>query len=49
MAAKEASFDVVSEVNMEEVKNAIQIALKELKIVLTLKGQLLILNWKTIN
>ena len=31
MAAKEASFDVVSEVNMEEVKNAIQIALKELK------------------
>ena len=40
MAAKEASFDVVSEVNMEEVKNAIQIALK---------GQLLILNWKTIN
>ncbi len=38
MAAKEASFDVVSEVNMEEVKNA-----------MTLKGQLLILNWKTIN
>lgn len=28
--AKEASFDVVSEVNLEEVKNAIQIALKEI-------------------
>lgn len=28
--AKEASFDVVSEVNIEEVKNAIQIALKEI-------------------
>ena len=31
MAAKEASFDVVSEMNMEEVKNAMQIALKEIK------------------
>lgn len=31
MAAKEASFDVTSEMNMEEVKNAIQIALKEIK------------------
>lgn len=31
MAAKEASFDITSEVNMEEVKNAIQIALKEIK------------------
>lgn len=28
--AKEASFDIVSEVNLEEVKNAIQIALKEI-------------------
>ncbi|MHC5373625.1 YajQ family cyclic di-GMP-binding protein [Enterococcus sp. LJL120] len=28
--AKDASFDVVSEVNLEEVKNAIQIALKEI-------------------
>ncbi|EOT44598.1 YajQ family cyclic di-GMP-binding protein [Enterococcus columbae] len=28
--AKEASFDIVSEVNIEEVKNAIQITLKEL-------------------
>ncbi|MCB5956288.1 YajQ family cyclic di-GMP-binding protein [Enterococcus sp. CWB-B31] len=31
MAAKDASFDVVSEMNMEEVKNAMQIALKEIK------------------
>ena len=38
MAAKEASFDVVSEVNMEEVKNAIQIALKELKNRFDFKG-----------
>ncbi|WP_369671380.1 DUF520 family protein, partial [Enterococcus faecium] len=29
--AKEASFDVVSEINTEEVKNAIQLAEKELK------------------
>lgn len=29
--AKEASFDVVSEMNMEEVKNAIQMTTKELK------------------
>lgn len=28
--AKEASFDIVSEINLEEVKNAIQITLKEL-------------------
>lgn len=31
MVAKDASFDVVSEMNMEEVKNAMQIALKEIK------------------
>lgn len=31
MAAKEASFDVTSEINKEEVKNAITIALKEIK------------------
>ncbi|MBL1225662.1 YajQ family cyclic di-GMP-binding protein [Enterococcus sp. BWR-S5] len=31
MAAKDASFDVVSEMDMEEVKNAMQIALKEIK------------------
>ncbi|MGK0551643.1 YajQ family cyclic di-GMP-binding protein [Enterococcus faecalis] len=31
MAAKEASFDIVSEVNLEEMKNAIQLASKELK------------------
>lgn len=29
--AKDASFDIVSELNKEEVKNGIQIALKELK------------------
>lgn len=29
--AKDASFDVVSEMNMEEVKNAVQMTLKELK------------------
>lgn len=40
MAAKEASFDVVSEVNMEEVKNAIQIALKELKNRFDFKGSI---------
>ncbi|MDH6364032.1 uncharacterized protein YajQ (UPF0234 family) [Enterococcus sp. PF1-24] len=28
--AKDASFDIVSEINVEEVKNAIQIALKEI-------------------
>ncbi|MCI1903440.1 YajQ family cyclic di-GMP-binding protein [Enterococcus hirae] len=31
MAAKESSFDIASDVNLEEVKNGIQIALKELK------------------
>lgn len=31
MASKDASFDIVSEVNIEEVKNAIAITLKELK------------------
>lgn len=29
--AKDASFDVVSEMNLEEVKNAVQMTLKELK------------------
>lgn len=36
--AKDASFDVVSEVNEEEVKNAIQIALKELNNRFDFKG-----------
>ena len=40
MAAKEASFDVVSEMNMEEVKNAIQIALKEIKNRFDFKGSI---------
>ncbi|MHC5218246.1 YajQ family cyclic di-GMP-binding protein [Enterococcus sp. LJL128] len=40
MAAKEASFDVVSEMNMEEVKNAMQIALKEIKNRFDFKGSL---------
>lgn len=36
--AKDASFDVVSEMNMEEVKNAIQMTLKELKNRFDFKG-----------
>jgi uncharacterized protein YajQ (UPF0234 family) len=36
--AKEASFDVVSEINTEEVKNAIQQAEKELKNRFDFKG-----------
>ncbi|MBP2099297.1 YajQ family cyclic di-GMP-binding protein [Enterococcus rivorum] len=40
MAAKEASFDVVSEMNMEEVKNALQIALKEIKNRFDFKGSI---------
>ncbi|MGM0124326.1 cyclic-di-GMP-binding protein [Enterococcus sp. AZ194] len=36
--AKEASFDIVSEVSIEEVKNAIQIALKELNNRFDFKG-----------
>lgn len=36
--AKEASFDVVSEINTEEVKNAIQLAEKELKNRFDFKG-----------
>lgn len=40
MAAKDASFDIVSEVNMEEVKNAVQIALKELKNRFDFKGSI---------
>ncbi|WP_114572017.1 YajQ family cyclic di-GMP-binding protein [Exiguobacterium flavidum] len=30
MAAKDNSFDVVSQINLEEVKNAVQVALKEI-------------------
>ena len=30
MAAKDNSFDIVSQINIEEVKNAVQIALKEI-------------------
>ncbi|MBP1047456.1 YajQ family cyclic di-GMP-binding protein [Enterococcus sp. BWM-S5] len=40
MAAKDASFDVVSEMDMEEVKNAMQIALKEIKNRFDFKGSL---------
>lgn len=40
MAAKEASFDVTSEMNMEEVKNSIQIALKEIKNRFDFKGSI---------
>lgn len=40
MAAKEASFDVTSEMTMEEVKNAIQIALKEIKNRFDFKGSI---------
>ncbi len=36
--AKDASFDIVSELNKEEVKNGIQIALKELKNRFDFKG-----------
>ncbi|GCF95884.1 UPF0234 protein trpF [Enterococcus florum] len=36
--AKDASFDIVSEMNNEEVKNGIQIALKELKNRFDFKG-----------
>jgi uncharacterized protein YajQ (UPF0234 family) len=38
LVAKEASFDIVSEINMEEVKNAIQLAEKELKNRFDFKG-----------
>lgn len=40
MAAKEASFDVTSEMNMEEVKNSIQIVLKEIKNRFDFKGSI---------
>ncbi|WP_086313583.1 cyclic-di-GMP-binding protein [Enterococcus sp. 7F3_DIV0205] len=40
MAAKEASFDVTSEMNMEEVKNSIQIAMKEIKNRFDFKGSI---------
>ena len=36
--AKDASFDVVSEMNLEEVKNAIQMTTKELKNRFDFKG-----------
>lgn len=36
--AKDASFDIVSEINIEEVKNAIQLALKELNNRFDFKG-----------
>lgn len=36
--AKDASFDIVSEMNIEEVKNGVQIALKELKNRFDFKG-----------
>ena len=38
--AKDASFDIVSELNKEEVKNGVQIALKELKNRFDFKGSL---------
>ncbi|MGF2941601.1 YajQ family cyclic di-GMP-binding protein [Enterococcus xiangfangensis] len=38
--AKDASFDIVSELNKEEVKNGIQIALKELKNRFDFKGSI---------
>jgi uncharacterized protein YajQ (UPF0234 family) len=40
MAAKEASFDVTSELNLEEVKNAVQIAMKEIKNRFDFKGSI---------
>jgi uncharacterized protein YajQ (UPF0234 family) len=40
MAAKEASFDVTSELNLEEVKNAMQIAMKEIKNRFDFKGSI---------
>jgi uncharacterized protein YajQ (UPF0234 family) len=40
MAAKEASFDVTSELNLEEVKNALQIAMKEIKNRFDFKGSI---------
>lgn len=40
MAAKEASFDVVSEINIEEVKNSIAIAVKEIKNRFDFKGSI---------
>lgn len=40
MAAKEASFDVTSEINLEEVKNAVQIASKEIKNRFDFKGSI---------
>ncbi len=40
MAVKEASFDIVSEVNLEEVKNAIQVATKEIKNRFDFKGSI---------
>lgn len=38
--AKDASFDIVSELNKEEVKNGVQIALKELKNRFDFKGSI---------
>lgn len=49
LVAKEASFDIVSEINQEEVKNAIALAKKKLPIALILKGLLAKLSWKKIN
>lgn len=40
MAAKEASFDITSEINLEEVKNAIQIASKEINNRFDFKGSI---------
>ncbi len=40
MAAKDASFDIVSEVNIEEVKNALQVAKKEITNRFDFKGSL---------
>lgn len=38
--AKEASFDIVSEINLEDVKNAVQVAMKELTNRFDFKGSL---------
>ena len=38
MAAKDNSFDIVSQINIEEVKNAVQIALKEITNRFVFKG-----------
>ena len=38
--AKEASFDIVSEMNMEEIKNSIQLATKEIANRFDFKGSI---------